>query len=167
MASPAPRGNTTFILILLASLTLSLFSVIYPIYVIRPFRHQGARELAIALAVARFRPVLTLVTAVVAILAVIGHWRAQPLRWKRAFAFAGAALAIVFAVLGRVNVFELMFHPIARPTFSAARDVKLDGAEKVIAIRTAGESRAYPVRIISYHHLVNDWVGGTAVVATY
>jgi hypothetical protein len=98
---------------------------------------------------------------------VIGHWRAQPLKWRRGLTAAGAALAIVLAFLARVNIYELMFHPLVRPSFIAARDVKLDGAEMVIAVRVGGEARAYPIRSMSYHHVANDVVGGTAIVATY
>jgi len=60
-----------------------------------------------------------------------------------------------------------MFHPDIRPSFTAAQSVKLDGAEKVIAVRIGGEARAYPIRSMSYHHVLNDMVGGVAIVATY
>jgi hypothetical protein len=135
--------------------------------VIRPFRHQGARELAAALVVARVRALTTVITALTAILAMIGHWRVQPSKWRRGLTASGAALAIVLAFLARVNIYELMFHPLVHPSFSAARDVKLNGAEMVIAVRIGAEARAYPIRGMSYHHVVNDVLGGTAIVATY
>ena len=156
-----------FGLVLLACLVVGLICVAYPIYVIRPFRHQGARELAVALAVSRFRPVVTVVAAIAAVLATIGYWRAGERRWKRVLTAAGAALMVVLAFLARVNVYELMFHPLVHPSFSAANEVKLDGAEKVVAVRVAGEARAYPIRSMSYHHVVNDLVGGAAIDATY
>ena len=156
-----------FGLVLLACLVVGLICVAYPIYVIRPFRHQGARELAVALAVSRFRPVVTVVAAIAAVLATIGYWHAGARRWKRVLTAAGAGLVVVLAFLARVNVYELMFHPLVHPSFSAANEVKLDGAEKVVAVRVAGEARAYPIRSMSYHHVVNDLVGGAAIVATY
>jgi hypothetical protein len=156
-----------FTLVLLACLAAALICVAYPIYVIRPFRYQGARELALALAVTRFRPAITVITAIAAVLAAIGYWRAEASRWKRVLTAAGAALVVVLAVLARVNVYELMFHPVIHPSFTAANRVKLDGAEKVVAVRIGGEARAYPIRSMSYHHLVNDVVGGAAIVATY
>jgi hypothetical protein len=167
MTNEAQRSRRTFILVLLACLAVSLICVVYPIYVIRPFRHQGARELAIALVVARFRAVTTVISALTAILAAIGYWRVQPLKWRRGLTAAGAALAIVLAFLARVNIYELMFHPLTHPSFTAAREVKLDGAEMVIAVRAGGEARAYPIRSMSYHHVVNDVLGGVAIVATY
>jgi tellurite resistance protein TehA-like permease len=167
MTNRAQRSRTTFALILLSCLAVSLICVVYPIYVIRPFRHQGARELAAALVVARFRPVATVLAALTAVLAAIGHWRVQPLKWRRGLAAAGAALAIVLAFVARVNIYELMFHPLVHPRFTAAREVKLDGAEMVIAVQIGAEARAYPIRSLSYHHVVNDVLGGTAIVATY
>ena len=156
-----------FGLVLLACLVVGLICVAYPIYVIRPFRHQGARELAVALAVSRFRPVVTVVAAIAAVLATIGYWRAGERRWKRVLTAAGAALMVVLAFLARVNVYELMFHPLVHPSFSAANEVKLDGAEKVVAVRVGGVARAYLIRSMSYHHVVNDVVDGAAIVATY
>ena len=57
------RPQWRFTAILLACVILSLICVLYPIYVIRPFRAQGAGELAVALAVLRFRPLLTMLSA--------------------------------------------------------------------------------------------------------
>ena len=70
-------------------------------------------------------------------------------------------------VLARVNVYELMFHPMGPPSFTAAHEAKLDKDEKVIAVQVGGQARAYPIRGMSYHHIVNDVVGGVAIVATY
>jgi hypothetical protein len=43
----------------------------------------------------------------------------------------------------------------------------LDGAEEVIAVHIGTAARAYPVRSMSYHHIVNDVLGGLPIVATY
>jgi tellurite resistance protein TehA-like permease len=167
MTNPAQRSRRTFTLVLLACLAVSLICVVYPIYVIRPFVHQEARQLALALVVMQFRPAITVIAAIAAVLSMAGYWRRQPRKWMRVLPAAGAALAIVLAFLARVNIYELMFHPIVRPAFTAGREVKLDGAEKVIAVRIGREARAYPIRDMSYHHVVNDVLGGTAIVATY
>jgi hypothetical protein len=161
---PKPR---ILALAMLACLVVSLISVAYPIYVIRPFRHQGTRELAVALVVARFRSMATATMAIAAIMTLIGYWRAQPRRLWRVPAAAGAVFGIVLAFLGRVNLYELMFHPVGNPSFAEARQAKLDPGEKVIAVRIGGEARAYPIRSMSYHHVLNDTLGPDAIVATY
>src|ERR1700735_4786602 len=145
MTNRAQRNRLIFVLVLLACLAVSLFCVVYPIYVIRPFRHQGARELAVALVVARFRAAITVISAMAAIAALIGYWRARPPIWRRLLQAAGAILVVVLAFLARINIYELMFHPDIHPTFPAAQEVKLDGAEKVIAVRIGGAARAYPI----------------------
>lgn len=165
-ASSSQHTRWTLIL-LLVCLAVSLICVVYPIYVIRPFRAQGERELAAALAVTRFRPVITIISALTALVAMAGYWRAEPRRRRRILAAGGAALVCILAILARVNVYELMFNPAGRPSFMAASEVKLDKDEMLIAIKIGGHARAYPVRSISYHHVVNDVVDSKAVVATY
>ena len=153
--------------VLLACLVLSLICVVYPFYVIRPFRAQGARELAVALAVLQWRSAATLVSGAAAVAALVLYWRAQPRRARRAIAAGGAAFVCVLAALARVNIYELMFHPNRRPSFAAASGTKLDKDEKVIAVKIGGEARAYPIRNISYHHVINDVLDKVAIVATY
>jgi Protein of unknown function (DUF3179) len=159
--------RTRWTLVLLVCLAVSLACVIYPIYVIRPFRAQGARELTAALAVFRFRPVITAVSALLAVWAAIAYWRAQSRWWRRTLVTLGAMLVCVLAALARVNVFELMFHPVDHPAFAAAADVKLDKDDKLIVVKIGASARAYPILIMAYHHVVNDVVGGTAIAATY
>jgi hypothetical protein len=147
-------------LILTVCLTIALLFLAYPIYVIRPFRHQGPTELQVALLVMRFRGIVELAAAGVAVTIAMGAWR-------RVGVVALAAMSILFAGLSRVNIYEKMFHPIMKINFGAAADSKLDGDEKVIAIATGESARAYPIRSISYHHIVNDVLDGVPVAATY
>jgi len=167
MTSEVQRTRRICLSVLLACVALSLICVVYPIYVIRPFRAQGARELAVALVVMQFRSAATVVSAVGALAALVCYWRAQPRRWRRAFATLGAAFVCVLAALARVNIYELMFHPDDRPTFADASRTKLDKDEKVIAIKIGVAARAYPIRNISYHHVINDVLDKVAIVATY
>ena len=160
--------RTRWFFVLLACLVVSLVLVAYPLYVIRPFRSQGARELAAALVITRFGPLLTAVSALAAVVAAIAYWRAQASGFRRILVAAGALLVCVLAVLARVNVFEaVMFHPLEHPAFTAVTDAKLDADDKLIVVKIGGSARAYPIREMAYHHVVNDIVGGTALVATY
>jgi hypothetical protein len=141
--------------------------VIYPVYVIRPFRAQGAHELAVALVVSRFRPAVTVVSAVAGMLALAIYWQVQARRPRRILLATGAVLTLALALLARVNIYEMMFHPIERASFTSASQVRLDKNEKVIAVRIGDKARAYPIRSMSYHHLINDVVGELAILPTY
>ena len=156
-----------YLLAVAACFVVALSALVYPIYVIRPFRYQGPRELAAALAVLRVRPGVEMICAVSALLAGILYWRAQPKIWRKIGVMAAVLLVFGFAGLSRVNVYEIMFHPMGQPAFASIADTKLDGDEMVIAVKLGDEARAYPIRSVSYHHVVNDVVGGVPIVATY
>ena len=161
-------SNRVIILISIVCLAASLAALSYPMVVMQPFRAQGARELAAALMIMRIRPWLTIISALGAVIAAVMYWRSGPSRlWKRLLFASGALLTVLVAVLARIDVFEIMFHPVDRPSFAEGSASKLDGREKVIAVKIGGQARAYPVRSISYHHVVNDVVDGAAIVATY
>jgi len=163
--------NTTpgrrFLLLAVPCLLAAFALLAYPVYVIRPFRAQGVHELNLALALIRHRaPIMAALTAT-ALLATVWHWRRER-RWFRRVGSALAALAVAaMALASRVNIYELMFHPLGPPAFIAASDSKLDGDEMVISIRVGGTARAYPIRNISYYHIVNDLVDGVPITATY
>jgi hypothetical protein len=54
------------------------------------------------------------------------------------------------------------------PEFVTADDATyLKGRDRVLGISVKGAARAYPIRILNYHEIVNDAIGGTAVVVTY
>ena len=60
------------------------------------------------------------------------------------------------------------FVPLDDPTFLAAHETEYFGDEElVLGVEFAGEARAYPVRMLRYHHIVNDTVRGEPLLVTY
>ena len=54
------------------------------------------------------------------------------------------------------------------PSFSTASRVSfLDPGEPVIAVEAGGEARAYPVRVLVWHEIANDEVGGVPLAVTF
>jgi Protein of unknown function (DUF3179) len=167
MSFASKRASSIQFASLIACVLLSFFLVAYPVYVIRPFRHQGARELAVALSVVRFRFAAQIILSAVSLSLLLIVWRHTQRLRSRVTASICTLLVIGFGILSRVNIYELMFHPLDRPTFSPATKAKLSKNEEVIAVRVRGEARAYPIRSMSYHHIVNDSISGLPIVATY
>jgi hypothetical protein len=159
-----PRSVCRLVLLLCAA--VALIGLLYPLWVIRPFRHQGAGELQVALFVLQYRDLAEAVAAVLATVTMLMMWRWEP-RPGRSLAVATTALVLGSAALARVNVYEQMFHPVNNPAFETVQAAKLNAAEKVLTIHVGDTARAYPVRSLSYHHIVNDTVGGVPVAATY
>ena len=153
--------------LLIASFVVALVCLAYPIYVIRPFRYQGPRELALGLELIQVRTLVEILCVACALLALVFYRRTETPRARRNLALAGAVLVCAFAALSRVNVYELMFHPDSRPLFAPAAQSKVDPDDMVLSVKLDGSARAYPIRSIAYHHIINDTVGGVPIVATY
>ena len=140
----------------------SLFLI--PAWIIQPFRAQAQDQLALALAVRRLAPVATLML-VAAVVACVMYFRPR----RRAAVICGIAVVVtaLAAVAVRVNYFELMFHANPAPQFVAAADAHVDRDDMVMVARIGSTAHAYPVRIMAYHHLVNDTIDGVPIVPTY
>jgi hypothetical protein len=70
--------------------------------------------------------------------------------------------------LARQNHFEWMFNPLPNPAYAKSADAAfVNDDDRVMAVMIGEEAVAYPVRIMAYHHVVGDTVGGTPIVATY
>ncbi len=164
---PARHKTSAYSSLLIAASSIAFLFFAYPMYVIRPFRHQGPRELALALQVIQIRPMVEILCVAAALIALLLYWPRTTSRRRRTFAAAGALLACMFAALSRVNVYELMFHPDSKPVFVSAQQAKIDSDDMVLAVKIGTSARAYPIRTIAYHHIINDTVGGEPIVSTY
>ena len=70
--------------------------------------------------------------------------------------------------LARQNHFEWMFNPLPNPAYAKAAEASfVNDADRVMAVAIGNEAVAYPIRIMAYHHVVADTVGGVPIVATY
>lgn len=57
---------------------------------------------------------------------------------------------------------------IDNPKFASASEVEnIPGTEPVIRLEINGDKRAYPLRVMTWHEIVNDTVGGVPVAVTY
>ncbi len=151
-----------FLLLVIAGLLLFLI----PAWIIQPFKYQSPRALSLALSVRQIAPWGTLVAAALAFIVAWVLW-SQVGSWKKALLAVGLCLATAAAVMARVDYFEWMFHPVAAPGFEPAQQSQLDSGEMVMAVRFGDDARAYPIRAMAYHHVVNDVVQGIPIVVTY
>jgi hypothetical protein len=164
MTSRASR--VPIFLALFISLAAALFLLIFPNYIIRPDRPQDPGALQAALLVLRYQHLAELICAAIALAALVSYLRIKPLGRPRKLTIAAAATVFVCAAASRVDIYELLFHPIGSPSFQPAGETKLDADEHLLAVSVEG-SRAYPIRTVAYHHIVNDVVGGVPIAVTY
>jgi hypothetical protein len=154
--------------LLFALLVVASFAVVFiPAWVIRPFRFQSPEALTLALALRTWAPVVTVVAGLATLILAVGLVRGAGWRQKTLVTL-GMLMVIASAALARFNYFErVFFQPVSTPQFESASQVKLDPDEMVLAVRSGAQARAYPIRAMAYHHLVNDTLGGVPLVATY
>jgi hypothetical protein len=137
-----------------------------PAFIIRPFRYQAPRALFIAMALRQRAPAGTLIAGLACLFIAIALWRTAS-RWRRAVLALTLIAVALSAAMARLNYFEWMFHPIASQQFLAQSESKLDPKEMIMAVRLGDEARAYPIRQMAYHHVLNDVVGGVPIAVTY
>ena len=154
-----------FVLLGLGGLLVALAVLIMPLYVMRPFRPQGPTELAVALWVLRLAPWLLAGAGVLVVAAVVRAWPGG--WWRRIGATLMLLVTIAAGGLSQINVFETMFAPLPEPRFASVSATGLPSDVSVMAVRVGERSRAYPVEVMAYHHVLNDVVGDTPLVVTY
>jgi len=153
---------------LLVNVLLALTIVVVPVFIIQPFKPQTQRGLAISYAMRSWSPLATIGALIIALVLTVWLWRASR-RWIGKIALVIVLLPLLAATwFARQNHFEWMFNPLDHSTYAKAAEAPFVGeSDMVLAVNINGESAAYPVRLMAYHHVVQDQVGGTPIVATY
>jgi hypothetical protein len=154
-------------LLLLLIVAAAAALAVVPVFLIQPFKAQTGRALAVGYAVKSWAPWVTLALAAAGLWLVARMWRGS--RW-----WTKAAPVLLFVPLAasvwasRQNVYEVMFNPLECPAYASPAEADyVGGDDMVLAVERGGERVAYPVRLMAYHHVVADAVGGVPVAATY
>lgn len=144
-----------------------LAMVLTPVFLIMPFKAQTTRTVEISYLLRRWSPLVTLLFTAVILLAAIKLWMGG--RWWSRIALVILLVPTLGATwLARQNHFEWMFNPLPNPAYAKTTEVNfVSDEDRVLAVTIGDESVAYPVRLMAYHHVVEDTVGGTPIVATY
>ena len=154
-------------LLLLIILIIGLAVVITPMWIIQPFKPQTQRGLEWSYLFRRLSPFVTVIASLAVLLMTIWLWRGT--RWFLKTLLVLLLLPLFAATwMARQNHFEWIFRPHANIAYTSSADAKfVTDSDMVLAVKNNGEAVAYPVRLMAYHHLVQDTVGGTPLVATY
>ena len=147
-----------------AALTVAL----YPVYVIRPFREQQPAALQRALWVQLHDKVILFALFLLITLCALSIWRRSGWPARLLLLAPAMGLALIAAGAAWFNPYEqLMFHAFGEPRYVTIRQASIDPKDMVIAVTLGGESRAYPIREMGYHHVVNDRLHQLPIAVTY
>ena len=155
-------------LLLLLAVAIAFAFIFIPVYLIQPFAPQTERALAISYFLKSWSPIVTPLLAIGVIGLVVVAWKNSKRWYSKAPLVLPIFLSFVFAWFAQQNHFEWMFNPLPNPAYAKAVEASfVSHDDRVMAVTIGGESVAYPIRIMAYHHLVDDTVGGTPITATY
>lgn len=114
-------------------------------------------------------PILGLVLAIIGTAITAFSWRTHSDRVYRVLSILPVIALIVGAVLAQGVVVELlMFSPIDEARFATVADVSfLEPEHLVLGVTIGGQAKAYPIAMMTYHHIVNDRLAGEPYVTTY
>ena len=163
--SSLSRSSALWILLGLLSL-VAVAAFFIPAFIIRPFSYQSPRGLLLAMALRQRAPWISPLFAIAAFVFAIIVWQKSKI-WGKVGVIALMLPVVFSAVMSRLNYFEWMFHPVDTPRFEAESSSKLDSGEMILTVRYGADARAYPIREMAYHHILNDVVEGVPVAVTY
>ena len=154
-------------LMLIGLVVLVLVMVLTPVFLIMPFKAQTSRTMEISYLMRRWSPWLTVLASLLVLAIALRLWIGG--RWFGRIALVILLLPTLGATwLARQNHFEWMFNPLPNPAYAKAAEANfVNDDDRLLAVTINGESVAYPIRLMGYHHVVEDTVGGTPIVATY
>ena len=164
----AKNKQRKFVWLILFLLVVAMVVIVLtPMFLIMPFKPQTPRIVEVSYWMRRWSPLLTILGALVILTLTVRLWIGG--RWWSRAILVILLLPVLGATwLAQQNHFEWMFNPLPNPLYAKVADagfVKDD--ERVMAITVNGESVAYPITLMAYHHVLGDTVGGTPIVATY
>jgi hypothetical protein len=151
-----------------AALAVLVALVVVPLAIDQPFGSQTPRIMAWAFAMRRWSPLITLAAAALVGALGVSLWRQTPRVAVKGALVAAVAVSLGVVWLARQNPFEWMFNPLPQARYVPARDASFVAeSDLVLAVTLDHDASAYPIRLLAYHHLVNDRIGRTPAVVTY
>ena len=141
--------------------------VLTPVFKIMPFKPQTPRVMEVSYLMRRWSPLLTIVASLIILTLAIALWL-RGRWWSRVILLLLLVPTLGATWLARQNHFEWMFNPLPNPSYVKSADATfVSDTDRVMAVTINNESVAYPIRIMAYHHVVADTVGGRPIAATY
>jgi hypothetical protein len=86
-------------------------------------------------------------------------------KWYISIAIA-IALYIFLMANYKMQADKMFFQPNMK-LFTAGKETKIGDRQLVIGVTLNGESKAYPIEIIGYHHQIRDTLGNQPIMVTY
>ncbi|MBI1353914.1 MAG: DUF3179 domain-containing protein [Acidobacteria bacterium] len=159
------RLEWALIVLLIAS---SAAMAVAPWWVMDPARPQSATELQFAYSVRTgWGSVLAMMSLAAGALLCMRRWTLGGL-WGKLLSVPALILLGLSAFVANSNLLEEIFRPMEAVGYIPAAEVKfLEPDDKLLVAHGDEGDRAYPLRLLQFHHVVNTTAGGTPVAVTW
>jgi hypothetical protein len=155
-------------LFLIIGMLLLLLTEILRVYFIMPFPgSQQSNSVDWAFLIEKYKWVLRIAGLVLVAAPVWRIFSSEQILPKLLMSLFILFYGIVFFFFNFRFEADMMFYQPTVKNFSGKSGNTIDSSKLVIGIELNGQSRAYPIQLIGYHHQVRDTVGNTPVMVTY
>lgn len=155
-------------LLLVSGLLILFAAEILRVYFIMPFPgSQKSNTIDLAYFIDKNIWYIRLIGALLIIVPLLNVF-SKGKRWSKVILGVFLALyGVVFYFFNFKFLADRMFYQPKNKMLATAAESKVSTNKLVVGIELNGESKAYPIEIIGYHHQVQDTIGGTPVMITY
>jgi hypothetical protein len=155
-------------LLLIIGIILLLATEILRVYFIMPFPgSQYSNTIDIAYFIDHYKWLLRIIGLLLIAKPVYHLFTRKKKLPKILFAVFAIGYGFIFFKFNFVFQADKMFYQPTVKKFSGSADNTIDSNKLIIGIDINGESRAYPIQLIGYHHQVRDIVYNVPVMVTY
>jgi Protein of unknown function (DUF3179) len=155
-------------LLFIIGIVLLLLTEILRVYFIMPFPgSQSSNTIDLAYFIDRYKWLLRLIGLLLVVKPVYHLFNRGKMLPKILFSLVIILYGIIFFLFNFRFEADKMFYQPSYKNISGIKKNTIDSNKLIIGIDINGESRAYPIQLIGYHHQVRDTVGNTPVMITY
>ena len=154
----------TLLLLLLGLIVLEIIGV----YFIMPFPgSQQSDSLPFAYWIHTYGMWIRIALIVLILVLVVSNFKRLHTAWRVVFILLAVFWSVVFYYANFRFRADKMFVQPGKKEFADAANSSVPPERLVVGVSINGETKAYPIQIIGYHHQVRDTVGNTPVMVTY
>jgi len=154
--------------LLIGGILLLFIAEILRVYFIMPFPgSQKNNTLGLAYFINKHIWAIRIIGIILIIFPLYDSFRRWK-KWQKGIFFF--FLFLYFGIFYMVNfkfLADKMFYQPKTKSLVAVADNKIPADKLILGVTIKGESKAYPIEIIGYHHQVQDTIGGEPVIVTY
>jgi hypothetical protein len=155
-------------LFLIIGIVLLLATEILRVYFIMPFPgSQHSNTIHWAYTIEKYKWLLRLIGLALVTLPASRLFTAKKLLPKILLSIVILLYTVIFFFFNFRFEADKMFYQPGYKNFYGLTSNKIDSNNLVIGVDLNGQSRAYPIQLIGYHHQVRDSVGNVSIMVTY